>query len=468
MAQSIYGFAQASGGGGSGVTEALRLYQRAISQSANESGVIDNPDVYRQARDMYLAPFADDVRVATKISDSQNDENQLRDQINDASLASSVFKQNVSEVLREYAKQYYQSPDNLVATSTYVYNTAVEELATEIENRRLAGQSYGELQTLLNEYSAKADNMSRLTRQIISGSVQNPDAYGVFIRTNPDDGSIMDISIDTVDSISRQTGFKQTNSRYGEIPVWTNTISSTEKDGTVTETARIGANEFKWNDEKNVLERATEGRFGRRLLSFLPGGETPGEASAAIAEEKRSLNLQTLRFGDAVNLPAGSIMQDVGGNYYYQGSDGVYKATSKDNLQKFLTNVGVSVPDIDAVAYPISRNEANGFGAFTNEDGTSRLIDDSYFNSSLNTSNQQSMLPPLTNPVQGGFSAAATPMSTAQTPASSMIGDIGGGQQPRKPYSVKTDSQVGMASTKDFMAKEGQRFTRPVGTGSLA
>lgn len=458
MAKSIYGFAEAVQGGGSGVTEAIRLYNRAISQAANEQGVIDNPDIYRQARDAYLAPFADDVRVSTKISDSTNDENQLRDKINDVGLVSSVFKENVNEVLRDYSKTYFNNPQNLVLTTSYVYNTAVEELATEIENRKVAGQSVGELQTLLNDYSRKADQMARLSRQSLTGSVQNPNAYGWFIKTNPDDGSIVDITLDAVDSTQRQTGYSQTDSVYGQIPVWTNTITKPNGGG-VEEVARIGANEFTFDSEKGVLVRAKKNQFGRRLASFLPGGETPGEAAAAIKSDRTNLDLSSVNFGDVLKLPTGSIMKDAAGTYYYQGQDGVYKATSKDNLQRYLNVSGITVPDVDAQAFPISRNEAAGFGAFTNEDGTSRIIDDSMFNDSLSTPQQQSFLPSLDSKVTGRFSTTPTPLSTAVTPDA----PVGGGQQPRKPYSVKAPTQIGLADTRDVIASEGRKFTSPIG-----
>lgn len=466
MAQSIYGFAQAAPSGGSGVTEALRLYQRAIAQGANESGIIDNPDVFRQARDAYLAPFADDVRVSTKIADSMNDENQLRDKINDSALATSVFRQNVDDVMRDYAKEYYQSPENLIVTSSYVYNTAVEQLTEEVEARRVAGESFGDLQNLLNEYSEKADSMSRLTRELMTGTVRNPDAYGVFIRTNPDDGSIMDISIDKTDSTSRQSGFARTDAYYGNIPVYSTTVSTPQKDGTVVDIARIGDNQFTFNSEKNVLERQKKGNFWRRVGSFLPGGETPSEASAAIEAERRNLNTLNLRFGDVVALPAGSIMKDPAGTYYYQSNEGVYKASSKENLQRFLTNTGVQMPDVDAAAFPISRNEANGFGAFTSEDGTSRIIDDSFFNGQASeTAGKQSYLPSLNQSIEGGFSSASAPLAMAPQSVAPVPG--AGNQQPRKAYTVKEPRQIGITNPDDFMASEGEKFTRPM-SGSIA
>lgn len=456
-AQSIYGFAQAVSGGGSGVTAALRLYQRAISQGADENGVISNPDVYRQARDQYLAPFADDVRVSTKISDSQNDENQLRAKQDDVSMAASVFKQDVSDMMREYTKTYFNKPDSLVANSAFVYNQAVDVLSNEIVSRRESGKSVGDLQNLLNDYSDKADSLSKLTREIMAGGVRNPSAYGVFIKTNPDDGSIMDISVDLMDSTSQRSGYTQTNTKYGQIPVWTNVISTPDK-GKI---ARIGDQTFAINNDTQILEKTkSTGLFGA-LASYFPGGVTPQEAWGKYNEGNSSdLNLNNIKFGSAVNLPEGSIMKDAGGTYYYQGKDGVFKASSKDALQKYINPPGGEARNIDeGSVFPVSRSEVKGFGAFTNADGTARIIDDTTMGGSSvsDTSGQQGMLPPMNQPVTGGFSAntPAPRTMSMDTPFS------GGGQTPRKAFSVKTDRQIGIANTKDIVASEGKKFTSP-------
>ena len=456
MAKSIYGFAQSASSGGSGVTNALRLYQRAIAQGADETGVISNPDIYRQARDAYLAPLADDVRVSTKIAESMNDENRLRDKANDVNLASSVFKETVNDVLSQYAKANYKNPSNLVMTTSYVYNTAVDNLAEEIETRKAAGQGVGDLQTLMNEYANKADKLTRLARQVIAtGKPQNPNAYGWFIKTNPDDGSIISLELDGVDSTDKQAGFTRTAQYYGNVPVWTNTMVD-EKGKTV---ARIGQNKFELSDNTDggkILKNVGQ-QYGGFFKGFLPGGKTPDE----VKEQNRTLNLGNIEFGDILKLPTGSIAKDAGGNYYYYGADGVYKAPNKDNLQKFLNNTGTPVGDVDAQAFPISRNEAKSFGSFIDAAGKSRIIDDKFLGGISSTPVSQNNLPSVNQPVKGTISTAPLPaapdligqpnISTSQsTPF----------QVPRKKPGVKVENQIGESTTKDFIAKQSAEVIR--------
>jgi hypothetical protein len=449
MAKSIYGFAQ-SATTGSGVTEAIRLYTRAVAQGAGESGSIDNPDIYRIAREKYLEPLSDNLQVSTKMAESVNDENRLRDKIDDVDRTTAVFKEQVDGLLRDYSKTYYQNPQNMILTTAYVYNTAVEDLTEEIENRRAAGQSIGELTTLQSSYAKKADQVTRLARQSLAGKPQNPNAYGWFVKTNPDDGSIIDMGIDIVDSTERQTGYTRTNSYYGDIPVWTNTF--TDEKG--KEYARIGSNKFDMDSDADTgskILKKTSKQWGRYLKALLPGGETPGEASESI----KQLNLASISFGDVLNLPQGSIARDASNNYYYWGSDGVYKSMKKDDLQNYLNFSGQKVSDIDSVAYPISRNEVNNLGSFTNEDGTSRIINSDMLGG-VKTKAGQSMLPSVDQPAASSFRTAPSPAASLTEPQNKTMAEAP--IQPRKTPAVRKTSQVGRESVSDTIASQGEQF----------
>lgn len=446
MAKSIYGFAQLSSSPGSAITEALRLYNRAVAQGAGTSGVIDNPDVFRQAREKYLEPLSDDIRISTKMAQSVNDEAQLRDKANDVNLASSVFKETVEDTLRSYAKAYYNSPSSLVQTTALVYNTAVDELDDEIQKRKGAGQGVGDLQSLLNTYATKADSATRLARQVLAtGKPQNPNAYGWFVRTNPDDGTIVSIETDGVDSVDKQGKFIRTNSFYGGIPVWTNTFI--DADG--KEVARIGSNKYNLEKDKDTgaqVLKINAKQWGRYLKSLLPGGETPTQAK----EASRTINLGAIQFGDVLNLPKGSIAKDASDNYYYFSDKGVFKAQNKDKMVQFLNVNGVPTNDLDKKAFPVSRNEVKAFGAFTNEDGTSRIIDDKMLGGLTTQKTQtQNLLPAMNQPVKGAFSTAPAPTPTSTPEAIPTF------QVPRKTPGVKepTESSGGNYSTPDIIQK---------------
>lgn len=457
MAKSIYGFAQ-SAASGSGVTEALRLYQRAVAQGADKNGMVSNPDVYRLAREKFLSPFADDVRASTKMAESTNDENRLRDKQNDVTLAASTFRQQVNDVLGQYAKTYYKSPENLIQTTSYVYNTAVDSLDKEIQDRKVAGQAVGDLQNLMNEFSRKADILTRLSRQTLAGGApQNPNAYGWFIKTNPEDGTIVSLALDGVDSADKASGgYTRTNMSYGKVPVWTNSV--VDDSGQVT--ARIGSNKFKL--EKNTdtnypILKATDKQWGRYVKSLVPGGETPAQAT----EASKTLNLGAIQFGDVLSLPKNSVAKDAGGNYYFYGNDGVYKAQSKDVLQKYLNFTGVKMQgDLDASAYPISSSEAKAFGSFTNSDGSSRIIDEKTLgglHGGVN-SGSQNLLPPVNQSVQGSFKAAPAPMNLQPVPDFPTTASTTK-LVPRKDPAVKKTSQVGSPNVADTIDTQGKKFS---------
>lgn len=450
MAKSIYGFAQSVESSGSGVTTALRLYQRAIAQGAGEAGVIENPDIYRQARDAYLAPLADDVRVSTKIAESINDENRLRDKKNDVDLATSVFKEQVNDILKTYAQSYYQSPSNLVMTTAFVYNTAVDELGAEIESRRAAGQGIGDMQSLMSDYSSKADKMSRLARQVMAnGKPQNPNGYGWFIKTNPDDGSIISLELDGVDSTDKASGYTRTAQYYGDIPVWTNTVVD-EKGKTV---ARIGQNKYELQDNENgkILKNIGK-QYGGFFKGYLPGGKSPDE----VRELNRNINLGGIEFGNVLRLPTGSVAKDAAGNYYYYGADGVYKAPNKENLSKFLNNTGTPIGDVDSSAFPISQSEVKSFGSFIDDNGKSRIIDDKLLGGFASPAPISSPnLPPLDQVVKGTFSTSPLPgISMPDANANSTTAF----QVPRKQPGVKEQSQVGTPTTEDTMNNQAVKY----------
>jgi len=454
MVKSIYGFAKSAQSSGSIATEAIRLYNRAVLQSAGEAGVVDNPDIYKSARETYLEPYADDIRVSTKIAESVNDQNKLSDKINDVSLAVSVFKSDFSDIMKENTKAYYKNPSNLVLNTAYLYNTAIEELDDEIESRKARGESVGDLQSLMNTYSVRADNLTKLARQFVAGGKpQNPNAYGWFVKTNPDDGSIVDMTLEVVDSTDSKSGYLRTNSNYGNIPVWSNTVV----DSSGKEIARIGANKYEKTKDKdgNITLKSVGRQWGRYVKSFIPGGESPTQ----VASEEKNLNLNGIQFSNVLNLPKGSVAKDAADNYYYFGNDGIYKANNKENLQQYLNFSGVENIDVDAMAFPVSKNEVKNFGSFTNEDGSSRIIDESLL-SGISQKKQlsASALPSLDQSVKGTFSSVPAPATKVET--SSFI-------VPRKSAGVKTESQVGRESSQDIINNQGELFSSEKGLSSL-
>lgn len=73
--KTIYGFAKeiASRGQVEEISP-IKMYNLAIENMKDETGVISNPEAYAIARKKYLEPYADDIDVQLKISQSINDE----------------------------------------------------------------------------------------------------------------------------------------------------------------------------------------------------------------------------------------------------------------------------------------------------------------------------------------------------------------------------------------------------------
>lgn len=452
MAESVFGFLKSVQTSGSGVTDAIRRYNLFLEQGANEQGVISDPNVYMEGRKI-LEPYADDVRVQVKVADSINDENKLKDRISDVNLVRSAFEEDVSNALHNYSKAYYQSPSDLVFSTSYVYNLAVDELADEIETRRVNAEPIGELQTLLNKYEGKARDATRLTNLVLSDQVKSaPQAWGWFVQTNPEDGSIVSMRVDAAAASDTSGAFKRTDSTYDGIPVWVNTVLNAEGD---KEVARIGINEYEFDDGDKQLKLQGKNWGKSDWKALWPGGTTPSEAKTARGE----VNLSNLTFGDALNLPQGSVARDVKGNYYYYSPEGVYKSEDKGSMQKFLAGAGQQVPDVDQIAYQITREQVNSFGSFTNEDGTSRIIDENFLGGVTNaTTTPQAGVPTVDQQVRG--SATTTPQPVAPQPAPQ---EQQGFQVPRKEPEISTEQREtvgGKTSAADVISKEQEKVVQ--------
>lgn len=458
MAKSIYGFAKSAASGGtdsSAVTDAIRTYNIYLAQQANEDGVINNPDAYQEARKI-LEPYKNDLRAQDKIVDSINNENKLRVDLKETQYSRSVYEEDVENQLSTYAKQYYKSPETLIATTAYTYNVAIDDLQQEIERRRVNGEAYGELVSLQNKYEKKAREITRLSRSVMLDEVDNPNAYGWFVETNPDDGSIVSMRVSPVNDIDRSGDYFRTDTRYGEIPVWTKPVPN--EDGDMI--ARVGMNQYELEVDQStgskILELKGKG-WGNYLKALIPGGEN------------KMLDLSNLEFSGAANLPQGSVTKDVSGNYYYYGSDGVYKANDKNMMEKYLRMEGIPTQDVDSMAYPVTRQEVQNYGPFTEEDGTSRIIDEEFLGGVTSKRPQQgSGLPPVSQEVRGEFSTKSGPDAGLGS-----VGAESAGPQPfqvpRKEPGLSTREREvtssGQVSAEDVIADENEEIFNPSGLG---
>lgn len=457
MADSIYGFARSaySTKSDSSVTNVIRRYNLLVEEGKDQTGNLTDPNIYREARKI-LEPYADNTQVQLKIADSVNDENRLRERLEDVQFSVNEYKRIEQEALKNNAKSFYTTPSALIAANSYTYNAIVDELENEVAERRASGLPVGELLGMLNTYQDKARSSTRLTRLKLEGNEQFNKAWGWFVKTNPEDGSIISMEIAPVDGSDKKGQYSITNGEYDGIPIWANTYK--DEDGNTV--ARVGANRFE--DDDGELKLKDRRVFGRWVKSLLPGGEKPGD----VGRNTKQVNFNSVGFSDVANLPKGSVTNDSSGNFYFYGDDGrVYKAEDERTLKEYMTQTGKQVPEsIFDISFPVTSEEVRGYGNFSED----RIINENFLGG---LKDQQALYTPpaLDNEVSGVFKVAGTPSSIPsvgnQTPGLTPF------QVPRKEPGLATsrkESINGRTSAERVIAKEQSRFSGQTPPNNIA
>jgi len=433
------------------MSETKKMADNYIKTNTDEYGEVSNPNIYLEAINL-LAPYSDDVGVAGKIADYQNKVLKLETKIEKANNDLTLFNYDLQKTVLEATKDNKDNPSQLIFRLTSIYQLALEDFGglfdKALEN---LPKGYDVPDALLN-YKEDLDNRFKTLADLSYSYMQtdpttnlagpvNPDAYGVFIKTNPQNGSIVNLDIQRADSLSGvPTGYTKTDSRYGRLPIYLNTY-----DAKGVEQGNLGGITFDYDENDKILKQSGEGilagigTFVGESLEALLGEET----RAGLKQERQEFPLSAVPF-DFYNLPPESVLKDGKGDYYfYDKSFTLWKAKDADTLKRYLEEIGRNPSDVDDrffLAHPDFISKNSGF----DESGKPRVIDESFFSG-------------VGGAEMGGVSMVSSPLAPKP-------------QEFRYPEATMTEAKQGAidsakTSSPDWIARRGYDVGRVIEKG---
>ena len=341
---------------GSATTEAMRMAENYVKTHTDERGDVSDAQVYQNAIEL-MAPYSDDLKVANKIADFQNKTKDLEDKIVKSENDKVAFNQSFQRAKLEAIQQNYGDPRALFYKLAEINGLALDEFDTNIisdavdrspnganipqdllDYREELKKDTATMMDLFNSYNT-VDETTELA------GPSNPDNYGVFIKTNPQTGAIVNLEVELVDSLSEaKRGFSQSNSRYGRIPIYLNTYTLEGE-----EVARLGPAKYNFDDDGKVLEVENGVGFWDKVSSvFAAVGE---ETFKGSIQEKQEFPIGAVPF-DYFTLPSENVVKDIKGDlYYYDKDNNLWKADSPETLKRYLRETGGDANDVDNNVY---------------------------------------------------------------------------------------------------------------------
>jgi hypothetical protein len=285
------------------------------------------------------------------------------------------------------------NPQALIMKTAELYSSVYdylqnEAIPTATKKAGIKGNVPNDLITYAKQVQDKSNDMLRLANGYVSGTgPQNPDSYGVYIQTNPDNGLPISIKIQPVSSLdTSMSGYKITNNvTYGGLPVYLNTVQGQngEEYGAIASGDGNTVNKFILNPKTGGGSGMLEGQAPEGKSGFLGiGGGTGFLGWGGAATGAKELDWSGIKnFGaDYVGIPANSVLRDTQNNYYYidnQGNNS--KATNKYAMETFLQKNGQA--DKIKSAYLVNSDFLNAHPwQVANPDGTTKnnVISDGY------------------------------------------------------------------------------------------
>ena len=397
------------------ITEAKRMADNYVKTHTDEYGQVSDPQVYLTAIS-FLSPYADDLSVANKIADLQNNSLKIQNKIEEAENNTVVFDNALQKSITDVFQQNYKDPRGLFFKLLETYGTALDEFDEKLLGDALMKLPKGQKipKTVLDardELSKKVNNLTNLSNSYLledpetklSGPL-NPDAYGIFIRTNPQTGAIVIFEkVDEVQSLEKApTGYTKTDARYGRIPIYLNTFSEDKKikgnlGGIIFEADKEEITIGDATTNINVLKRKDGiGLTGWLERQYRRMGEETGKGilqeqqeiggpltpEARKKFEKKTLKERVQEFPmlavpfDYYAIPVESVVKDFKNNYYfYDKNEKLWKAKDVDTLKNYLKEIGKNPEDVDNRFFYGHPDFINSKSLF-NDDGTKRTIDE--------------------------------------------------------------------------------------------
>ena len=428
------------------ITDAKRMAENYVKTHTGLKGKVVDSDVYFKAIEL-LAPFSDDVSIANKIADYQNQALTLKAKKREAENSKVLFEYSLNEARQNITKEKYWDSAGLIKGLSEMYLRALNDYDTDIymkmvEDVLVSGEApESSIINFREDISRKALMFSELNNSYLNVNPKtnvpgptNTEAYGVFVKTNPSTGSIVDIEIDMIGSVEDpRSGFNVTNTRYGGIPIYLNYAGrgSDRK-------AKIGPTNFTYDEGDKILNVdygiltshpffKKAGKVGEELSKRLRGEKaTP---FGTVVEQADEFPLGEFAF-DIFDIPTESVIKDGQGQYYFfDKNKALWPAESPDFLKMYLSDIGRDSSEVDDKAY-------SGHPDFirqhlkADEEGHSRVINDKFFSGIISPRGGGSV--PTAIPRAGEMAALPEKKGRVlgiQEPSPEFVG---GGYQPSK------------------------------------
>ncbi len=399
------------------ITETIRIAENYIKTHAGSKGKVVDSDVYFKAAKI-LRPFADDLKAANKIADYQNQALVLKNKKKEAENHKILFEYSVNEARQNITKEKYWDPGELIkslgemnlrALNDYDVDIYIEMMDRVLTDGETPDQSIIDYRDELNQ---NALMFSELANSYIEPSLEtkslgpvNAEAYGAFVKTNPNTGSIVDIEIKTTAG-EPPSAFLKTNNRYGGIPIYlTYTGRGDDRKG------KMGQIDFNYNKKNKLLELdygvlgflKKAGSLIGETIKYKAGLET--KPKETIFQEVEEFPLGEIPF-NFFDIPKESVIRDGSGSYYFYDKNNIlWPSESSEHLKTYLSGIGRDSADVDNKAY-LGHPDFIRQHLKADEEGHSRIINDEMFSG-------------LINPT-GGVSAPLTTQRVGETVAPSI------------------------------------------------
>jgi len=327
---------------GSATSNAIKMADNYIKTNTDETGKVVDPTVYDSAIQSFLSPYADDLRVQSKILTLKNQQKALTAKLEDREKNVNLFKMEYQKRIDQVLKQKYSDSFDVVAklaeTNMALLSTFKEQIYDEaVGNKTLT-------QTIQNEYDS-LNNQTTLLTEVVNartfGAPYNPDAYGWFMKTNPNDGSIVNMEFKEATDI-KEADFRKTDSTYGTVPIYLYSYGQAGK-----KQGNLGGVVFDEGDDGILKSRGfleNIGGFTSRLFAgIIPGGET----WKGKGEKQKEFPLGNVPY-NSLAIPKETVVKDGLDNYYWFDNQGkLNKSNSADELKGFLSSIGKNPQDVD-------------------------------------------------------------------------------------------------------------------------
>lgn len=188
---------------GSGVSLAKKMADLYVSTHTNEEGKVNDPNVYRIAIDTYLAPFSGDIDADNAIANYENSARGIAGK--HAQNARAVGQMKIQERDIFFVTPRSANREDILGDLPTMVSQVTDELALHnlevlraIDIADANGDDTTELQNYLRDSQGRLNAMMELNNDLLTGEIspgQMQNEVGVFVDTDPDDGSVRGVGI---------------------------------------------------------------------------------------------------------------------------------------------------------------------------------------------------------------------------------------------------------------------------------